>query len=707
MMLGVQYYRPPFPDRRHWDRDMNQIAASGFDTVQLWACWGWIEPYPGQYRFDDYDELIEIASKVGLRIVISTIGEIQPFWVHRELPGCEMVDHMGHKVLSSLRQECNVGLTPGACTDFPEVRGRLGSFLEEIASHYQDQTALSAWDCWNETRWAVQADGYVCYCPATLSAYRSWLEGRYGSLEGLNDAWHRRYSSWEDVVPGKRPGLPYTDSLEFQTFLTDRAAQHAAFRAKSLQSADGKHPVFAHCATPSVYSSGFDFEQAVSRGSDADLADVLDGYGSSHFPAWQNMSAVELGTRIEAVASAVGTKPAWVSELQGGAACTGFGAWRRVERSEQQRWLWTSYGRGMKGVIIWCWRDEVFGRESSGFGISGSDGAAPERLAGTTATGRLLREHDALLEGYRPLAPKVGVVFAREGYQLDWAQNGRDAEQARGCTVGWLKLFERIQVPYKVVDSQHPTALEDLSLLVMPWPLVVGTNLSAAVQGWVKAGGTLIVEAELGAFDERGFYRYPDDRPLARALGLRTLGRRPIGTLAKLEMTSDAGPISAHGSLPLAGWLDIFPEAAGTDVIAATSNGSAVAVTRTVGAGSVIALGTLAGLSYLRSRDLDLETWVRSAVQTTCGQPAVSVSPSDGEIVQWRIGRSGANWLFFLSAEDPLTAVRARFNTDVLPEGTHVQEVIGEALLSHGHEPPVTMSIMLSDDGVGLFTWRV
>ena len=65
MILGTQYYRPPFPPRELWREDIAGMAAAGLDTVQLWACWGWIEPEPGRYRFEDYDELIELASRSG------------------------------------------------------------------------------------------------------------------------------------------------------------------------------------------------------------------------------------------------------------------------------------------------------------------------------------------------------------------------------------------------------------------------------------------------------------------------------------------------------------------------------------------------------------------------------------------------------------------------------------------------------------------
>lgn len=212
-----------------------------------------------------------------------------------------MVDHFGRVVRSSLRQECNVGLTPGGCFDHPGVRDKLGAFLEEIGRRYRGAEALFAWDCWNETRWAVQADAYVCYCHHTVAAYREWLRGRYGDLEGLGAAWHRRYDSWDDVVPGKSPGRPYTDLVEFEAFLTWRSARHAAFRAGRLRDADGSHLVLAHCGKPAVFSSGSEFEQAVSRGNDFDLAEVLDGFGCSHFPAWEHYSVTELGSRIEEI----------------------------------------------------------------------------------------------------------------------------------------------------------------------------------------------------------------------------------------------------------------------------------------------------------------------------------------------------------------------------------------------------------------------
>ena len=82
MHLGVQYYRAPFPEERYWDDDFARIKDSGLHVVQLWVLWSWVESKPGAFRFDDYDRLVALAAKHGLGVVLSTIAEVQPYWIH-------------------------------------------------------------------------------------------------------------------------------------------------------------------------------------------------------------------------------------------------------------------------------------------------------------------------------------------------------------------------------------------------------------------------------------------------------------------------------------------------------------------------------------------------------------------------------------------------------------------------------------------------
>ena len=126
MILAAQYYRPPFPERRYWKEDLDGMKDAGLNAVQLWVLWSWVEPEPGRFDFSDYDELVEEAGKRGLGVVLSSIAELHPFWIHREIPDAHMIDHMGRAVISSNRGEAHQGLTPGGCTDNPEVLRRMG-----------------------------------------------------------------------------------------------------------------------------------------------------------------------------------------------------------------------------------------------------------------------------------------------------------------------------------------------------------------------------------------------------------------------------------------------------------------------------------------------------------------------------------------------------------------------------------------------------
>ncbi|HUU11811.1 MAG TPA: beta-galactosidase [Phycisphaerae bacterium] len=402
MNLGVQYYRPPFPDTTYWADDFARIRDSGLNTVQLWVLWGWVEAVPGTFCFDDYDRLVDLAGRSDLGIILSTIAEVQPLWIHREVPGSELVDHKGRTVVSVARNECHFGLTPGGCTDHPAVWDRMAEFLRQVVTRYRGAPTLRGWDAWNELRWNVHAEAPVCYCEHTLAAFRQWLDDKYGGLDGLNRAWQRRYARWDEVMPGRYVGLPFTEMMAFEHFLTARCDRHAKARYDVVKGLDPDRPVTVHAAVPSPLSSGGGYDQAINRGNDWFFADALDGVGCSSFPKWFAMDDADFGMRVECVKSAARDKLVWLSEVQGGRAARGFQSLEPVDALSQQRWIWNGLACGADTIIFWCWRDEVFTTESAGFGLMGDDGLADERLAAMKVTGALLEEHKDLLDGYWP-----------------------------------------------------------------------------------------------------------------------------------------------------------------------------------------------------------------------------------------------------------------------------------------------------------------
>lgn len=659
---------------------MKAIRSTGFDAVYVTAPWSWIEPELGEFVFDDFDELFERTADAGLQVIVNLWSEIQPLWIHRELPGSEMVNHLGHRVVSSQLAYMQFGLTPGGCYDNPDVRKLAGRFLRETVTRYAGADNLLLWDCWNEIRWLTQADGYVCYCSHTVAAFRAWLKEQFGDLDGLNEAWRRRYRSWEDVLPAKLPTRTYTDVVAFQAFLTWRACDHLLFRAAEVRAADPDHSVIAHAAFPAIHNTGefFEWEQALARGNDWELAEVVDGWGASHFPAWIHPDPSDYGLRLEASRCAAGTKPYWIAELQGGAAGHGLQAMRPVDGCRQARWVWNGVARGAKGINFWCWRDEVFGRESGGFGIVGADGRQDDRLAELARTAALFDRYTELLDGYLPAQARVGVVFEPSTYHLDWASQvapglGATAirDQAGHSVQGYLRALERIQVPYDVVETRH-AELANYRVLIMPWALVVRPAFAEELLVWLSEGGTLIVEAELDAFDGNGLYRYSEDRPFATKLGLSPGGRLPVDDRT---IAYDVG--GEVGLLRPATWVQPLGEVADRVVV------------KQIGDGTVVAVGSHPALAYFAEQSNDFERFVRGVVRSGKGLPPISCSVADGEIVQWRHGRSGdANLIFVINEA---AAVDARFSIE--------RSFLGSATSAHDLVSNRSYSITKGPDG--------
>jgi beta-galactosidase len=643
MNLGVQYYRPPFPEPKYWVDDFKRIKDCGLNTVQLWVLWSWVEAVPGRFEFADYDRLVELAQKHGLGVILSTIAEVQPLWIHREVPGSEMVDHRGHKIVSVSRNECHFGVTPGGCWDHPGVWQRMAEFLSQVVTRYRSAPNLRGWDAWNELRWNVHAEAPVCYCDWSLIAFRKWLDAKYGGLDGLNKAWLRRYGQWDEVQPGRQTWRPFTEMLAFEHFITAKCDRHAAGRYKVIKGIDPDHPVTVHAGTPSPLHSGGGYDHAINRGNDWFFADALDGVGCSSFPLWEGIDDADFGMRIECVKSASRGKLVWLSEIQGGRAAQGFQVHKPVDALSQQRWVWNGLACGADTFIFWCWRDEVFCGEAGGFGLIGDDGLADERLSAMKVSAELLEKHKRLWQGYQPSEADVGVLFSPQSYYLDWAIMG-NADRARKSLQGYARALVRNSIPYTIVEECHLDVLDGLKILFLPRTLVTDEPLERALEAFVRRGGTLVTESECGAFGANGLYRYPADRFTARLAGIREVGRRTLpGDMIHAVVDGRSLALGA------AQWLTPWTKGKGR-ALAETPDGPAI-VEVPVGKGKLVLCGAYLGEAYRDRWTDDFETFVGGLVRGAGWKPDIEViapRPDRDGFVYTKSGRSGGKRVVFV-----------------------------------------------------------
>ena len=203
--FGAQYYRAPTPERSAWKSDYAAMRDAGFNTIKIWAQWRWNQPGEDEFYWDDLDGLMDLADDAGLSVVINTILDCAPAWLHRKYPDCVMVNPYGQPVGPVTLGHRQIGGSPGPCFHHPDAMAHLERFVEAVVKRYAGHPALSIWDLWNEPELTVglmrepRIENLVCYCEHSKRAFVDWLQGKYGDIDGLNDAWHRNYRRWDEL----------------------------------------------------------------------------------------------------------------------------------------------------------------------------------------------------------------------------------------------------------------------------------------------------------------------------------------------------------------------------------------------------------------------------------------------------------------------------------------------------------------------------
>jgi beta-galactosidase len=707
-VLGTQYFRPPFPDARYWADDLRAMRDAGLNTVQVWLVWGWCEPHPGKYVFDDYDRLADLAARNGLGLMLSTLPEINPFWVPHVHPDALMVDVEGHTVQSCSRWECISGLVPGACSDHPDIRKRMVDFLAACGRHFGPREELRAWDCWNENRWRNMAMDLVCFCEHSLADQREFLRRKYGSLDGLGRAWGRRYADWSHVRVGRLYGYSYPEMRDFTHWLLHRAHEMARWRVEALKAADPRHPVSSHAGNPSIFGGQHLNENLFTRGIDWDVA-LGDTYGYSSFPSYfpTRMPPEEFLMRTSSLSTIGDGKAIWMSELQGGPSTLGRRWANPVSGAEQQCWIWTGISRGAKAALLWCWRPEVFGVETNALGFTAEDGFAEDRAGAMHRSAAVLDRKAGLIQTYRPDAPEVAVIFQRDSYFYGWINQKFHGEASNHTVENFIAYFtalERLRVPAVPYDDRHlPGEFGALRLAIVPDPLGLDDAAAQWLAQFARQGGTVFIEAAAGMHGPDTFMRYVNERPFYRAVGLMETVCRAV---TQSRRTIPAGALG--NSRPVSLLLDKLECGFQPGVQGVTPldpDGFPMLANCPVGRGRVIALGSVVGRVMLAQAEPDFRALVLSAAALAGVRAPVPIRGDGSGFSACRLGRAGDQRILMVSNFAGTQKAALTLSASIMPDGAKVEEWFDHDFETSRAGDNVTLSLSLQEYDHAVFQW--
>jgi len=231
MRIGVCYY----PE--HWDRDRvrsdaREMRDLGLEVVRIGEfAWSEIEPAPGVFSWDWFDEAVEILAAEGLKLIIGTPTATPPKWLIDAHPEILPWDIEGRPRKFGSRRHC--------CFSSPVYYSESERIVSAIVDRYGKHNAVIGWQTDNE---------YGChdtvrsYSPASLAAFRKWLASRYGDVDKLNKAWgavfwSQTYQSFNEV---DLPNLTVTEPnpshvLDFYRFSSDQVVAYNKMQTRIIR----------------------------------------------------------------------------------------------------------------------------------------------------------------------------------------------------------------------------------------------------------------------------------------------------------------------------------------------------------------------------------------------------------------------------------------------------------------------------------------
>jgi beta-galactosidase len=353
---------------------------------------------------------------------------------------------------------------------------------------------------------------------------------------------------------------------------------------------------------------------------------------------------------MEVTRSVAAPKPFWNSELQGGAFNQGFTYGPEVPAGLQQCWTWSAVARGAQGILYWCWRDEVWGVESGGYGIIGQDGHAEDRIRALQQTGALLRRHTRQLEQYTPDPAGVGVVFNSNDVLLAALNRERVSEAASLSTEGTLLALERRRIPFELLDGRALEIPESVRLLILPAAFCLEPESARTILDFMEKGGWVFSEAGTGMFTPGGFYHdRSDERPLTGHLGIRQMYRRGGHLNAHCMIPSDIFGTHPEIELRSAIWTIGLECPSAGHVIARDTANTPVLIRVPHGEGRLVMSGSFPAHAYARNPYSGYEGLLHQLAHAAGAVSSWRIT-SDTSLtdVFVRTGRAGAQRLFFI-----------------------------------------------------------
>ncbi|WP_269523285.1 beta-galactosidase [Coraliomargarita parva] len=476
-LFGAPYY----PE--HWNEaerrlDRERMQTAGVNVVRMAEfAWDCVEPEPGVFDFQLFDQTIEHLGQCGIQTILCTPTAAPPRWLSLQHPEWMRVDQEGRSMRHGSRQHF--------CTNQPGFRKASERITRAMTQHYAENPHVIGWQTDNEFHCHINE----CYCSACLQSFQEWLQTKYGQIGQLNAAWGSAFWAQSYRAFGEIP-FPYPNrpthanpgqQLDYYRFLSDSLIAFQSGQIAEIRKANpawwvSHNGTFDHIDhwqfAEELDFYGVDVYPGFSHGNNAPEPD----------PAWASL-------KLEDCRSARGNFV--VFEQQAGAGGQHPYLLPTPRPGQMRLWAWQSIAHGADGILHFRWRTCRYGAEIYWNGILDHDNVPRRRFEEFSKEGAELRRIGPRILG---TVPQVDI-----GILVEQDQDEAHQSMPLGQTAPWHQrkaVLRELQVRHLACGLvQAADSFTGIRALFMPGFALMDLKLASKLKEFVRQGGILIATA--------------------------------------------------------------------------------------------------------------------------------------------------------------------------------------------------------------------
>lgn len=479
MFYGGDYNPEQWPEST-WLDDVRLMREARVNLVAVGVfAWARIQPDEGEFDFGWLDRVLDLLADDGIGVNLATATASPPPWATQRYPGILPVTADGVRLQPGARQHY-------AATS-PDYRRLAAQLVGQIAGRYVDHPAVRMWHVNNEYGCHVHHD----YSENAATAFRGWLERKYGDISGLNRAWgtefwSQAYGSFDQVAPPRR--APYNQNpaavLDFYRFTSDVTLELYVMERDIIRAAGASQPITTNFMGAFPYLDYWRWAQEI---------DVV---GDDSYPDPRDPEAFRGAAFTRDLMRSLKPGTPWLLMEQASSAVN-FRSSNKQKRPGQMAALsQQAVARGAAGVMFFQWRQSTSGTEkfhSAMLSHAGTD----------TRTWREVRELGQDLADRPAVAPAPAQVALTLDWENRWALELPDHPAPVDYGEEIRTWYDALHVLHVQTDIVHPAHdLSGYKLVVAPALYLLSEAAAENLRRYVHDGGVLITTAFTDIVDE-------------------------------------------------------------------------------------------------------------------------------------------------------------------------------------------------------------